>query len=121
MYTILIAVVAAIVWAACSYLMHRSIEQMREGSIYERIQVNTASKLTIFFSIFFAPLIFLKGLLEWLCKQWAYLLIIAVIVWACTPLSGCQVSIVTAPHATFMVDSVTAESIDQGIYERNAE
>lgn len=119
--TILIAAAIVILWAMCSGIIWLGLKGLQEGTIYDRIKYDMMTPAFRGMLVFFAPIILIKKLLQFLLSMWAYILIIAVIVWGCTLLSGCQVNVVTAPHATFMVDSVTAESIDQGIYERNAE
>lgn len=118
---ILIAAAIVIIWIMCSGIIWLGLKGLQEGTVYDRIKYEMMSTALRWTLVFFAPIILIKKLLQFLLSMWAYILIIAVIVWGCTLLSGCQVNVVTAPHATFMVDSVTAESIDQGIYERNAE
>lgn len=111
----------AIVWAVCSFIIWIGIKGLKDGNIFEQIQYSRMSTTMRRTLVFFAPVLLLKKLIGFILSLWQYIIIVALIVWACTFLSGCQVNVVTAPHATFMVDSVTAESIDQGIYERNAE
>lgn len=118
---ILIAAAIVIIWLICSGIIWLGLKGLQEGTVYERIQYDMMPKAYRCTLVIFAPLLILKKFLQFLFAMWHYILIIAVIVWGCTLLTGCQVNVVTAPHATFMVDSVTAESIDQGIYERNAE
>lgn len=118
---ILIAAAIVIIWIMCSGISWLGLKGLQEGTVYDRVKYSMMSTTFRWTLVIFAPIILIKKLLQFLLSMWAYILIIAVIVWGCTLLSGCQVNVVTAPHATFMVDSVTAESIDQGIYERNAE
>lgn len=118
MTQLILIAVALIGWGICSFIVWIGLKAMSKGTLYEQIQYSSMSSPLRWTLVFFAPLLLIKKLLQFLLSLWSYILIVAVIVWLCVTLSGCQVNVITAPHATFMVDSVTAESIDQGVYER---
>lgn len=112
-YKILVIASMIIFWIGSSTFVWYGLKALKGGTLYDQIHYQCMNPVTRFALVLFGPLVILKKLLDFLLDMWAYILIIAVIVWIGTLLSGCQVNVITAPNATFMVDSVTAESINQ--------
>lgn len=103
----LILTTIVLAWAICSLFSLFCIMSCKYGNRYERQAYAKASIWEILWNVLFAPIIWLGEFIKVLANNWHTTSAAVLVVVFTVALTGCQTNVVTAPHATFMVDSVT--------------
>lgn len=97
--------VTAIVWTLASLFMWFTMQALKNGNWVEQMTYEQTSGLKVFGMVVFAPIVLLSLILKAALAYWHITSAIILVVIFAMALTGCQTNVVTAPHATFMVDS----------------